>query len=106
MLSSRFLDDLKEKNEKVGSFSVASGVQKHAAGFNAAPPPRGLESLTSPSLVSTVRTRMLLFPCASVVLVSRFVSVRIKGRDLKDFEGHHNRTFSRGCELNTLNVKL
>lgn len=82
MLRGRFLDDLKEKNETVGSFPAASGVQEHAA---------GLRSLTSPSLVSTVRTRMLLFPCASVVLVSRFVSVRIKGRDLKDFEGHHNR---------------
>lgn len=74
MLSSRFLDDLKERKEiRLKMRCAKTHVQQSPTR-----PPGGFDSLTSPSLVSTVRTRMLLFMCASGVLVSRLVSKRIK----------------------------
>lgn len=66
MLSGRFRDDLRqEERDRDQKENVVD--RRHLGGA-------GLEALTSPSLVSTVRTRMLLFMWASGVLVSRLMS--------------------------------
>lgn len=69
---------------KRGQFSAdcllnkASGVLNSAEGSNIAPQRDSAQcaDCTSPSLVSTVRTRILLFTWASGVLVSKLVSER------------------------------
>lgn len=99
MLSSRFLDDLKERKE----IGLKMRCAKTHMQQGPSRPPGGFDSPTSPSLLSTVRTRMLLFTCASGVLVSRLVSKRIKRND---FRGRtlEDRKISRGGEWNALNV--
>lgn len=88
VLSRRFLDDLKQRKGirfNTGPFPVASEARVC-----------GSTQLTSPSRVSTVRTRMLLFTCASGIMVSRLVSERTKRFRLQEDSKRANKPGSLG----------